>query len=86
MKRKEHVLKRVILRFPLIQKMCSKIKMYGKNLKAATQVISFKIPPQALCKCLFARPSAGPLDGASHRTEPSKVRLSFQGGPDFQQE
>ena len=84
MKRKEHVLKRVILRFPLIQKMCSKIKMYGKNLKAATQVISFKIPPQTLCKCLFARRSAGPLDGASHRTEPTKVCLSFQGGPDFQ--
>ena len=85
MKRKEHVLKRVILRFPLIQKMCSKIKMYGKNLKAATQVISFKMPPQTLCKCLFAgRLSAGPLDGASHRTEPTKVCLSFQGGPDFQ--
>ena len=73
MKRKEHV-KESFLRFPLIQKMCSKIKMYGKNLRAATQVISFKIPPQALCKCLFAGRSAGPLDGASHRTEPSKVR------------
>ena len=74
MKRKEHVKESFFLRFPLIQKMCSKVKMYGKNLRAATQVISFKIPPQALCKCLFARPSAGPLDGASHRTEPSKVR------------
>jgi len=58
--------------------------MYGKNLRAATQVISFKIPPQALCKCLFAGRSAGPLDGASHSTEPTKVCLSFQGGPDFQ--
>ena len=44
--------KRPILRFPLIQRVCSKIKMCGKNMEATTQVISFMIPPW---HCVSAR-------------------------------
>ena len=29
--------------------------------------------PPTLCKCLYAGLRTGPLDGASHRTEPAKV-------------
>ena len=64
------------LKYLNVSKVNISIKKYADmevDSRASNSRSSSQNTPPTLCKCLYAGLRTGPLDGASHRTEPAKV-------------